>query len=1302
MNTVPGYRLVRKLGQGGMAEVYEAVNTRTKQHIAIKFLFPHHASDPAARMRFIREARTGMQLDHRGIVRVLDTGEHNDQPFIVMELIKGKTLDAIMKKKKLPLSRIIAIGKQTADALAAAHKQGIVHRDISPRNIMVYKDTIKVMDFGLAKVIDTTTLTGEHAILGTFYYMSPEQAVGDEIDSRSDIFSLGVVLYQMLTNRQPFMGEHAGEIIHALLYTEPSRICDIDHDLPNEVEQVVFKALQKKPDSRYQSAIDLKTDLEKLNEILHGKTVTLIASDITVEEVFEKHRGIYSDLIGREQEMQHLQGHLTRMLNGTGSAVFVSGEAGIGKSRLLWELGHRAEKQGIRYLTGRCVSHAGVPYQPIVESLQQYFTYKGITDGDKLIGYIRKHARHLRYRKEIVAQLVLPHAVKKLNIINKEQLWDTAAEIIKIVAADRPIVMHLDDLHWADAQTLEMLTYIARGTTDTRVLIIGTHRPEDITETKHPLRTLLKRKDTSALFNEIPLKRLDETGTKNIITSVFENSQFTEAFTDSIHQETDGNPLFVLEVLKLLKDERIITRHNGGWRLSSDTIEIHIPKTVSEVIHRRIDKLNRDEREIVELAAVEGLSFNSDTVIHCLEQPRMKILRCLQNLESSHNLIHAAKQGYQFDHGKIKDVIYDSLIPELRKEYHKIIGTYLEEKYGDKDDYAGKIAYHLLPGSDRQKPIPFLIKAGDYSAKLYATSQAIQYFDKTLELIDRILEKSPMLSLEQLKLDVHKKRNVVNFFLSNYDKAQVDINATLESARKLGIHSEEINALAGLGLISRRHGKYKEGVKYHKEALAAARKTGDKKGEAFNLCHWGAINWICGDYEQALLLLKPALKIHREIGDMIGEAADLYNIGTAYLFLSDFRKAFRHLQQSLKIRMQTGIKEEIYGTLSQIGWVYTFCGETKKAEAYFRRGIKMMKQIGDRYHMAWALLGMARTKLDQGKYAAALAYCKQPLEMSIQTKDRRSEGTVVMIMGVIHYSLGDLDIALNFVKQSLKISKQLEMQRDSTQCLLYTGNISFFRGDYQKALHNLEKAFAISKETGRKQDQYNIRFRLWETWKNIGNNKKSFKLLKDMVRMLEKPYSSYTYVMHQMDIAELHARKRNYNVARIIAKKGLAKAEDIVYIDTIMRGLLLLTQIEITQKILKRAKKYAKRILKLARKTQRKINEAQAHQYLAEIYLSCKNYNMAIFHAKKVYSIATHCGAKELLWKAYSIQGKAYLEKNELLKAKNVMIKAQKVTLKIMKQMSERNRKSYSQKREIKQLMRDLKKIEQLAIIKHY
>jgi len=1255
MNTIPGYDLIRKLGQGGMAEVYEAIDNRTKQHVAMKFMLPHHASDPAARTRFLREAKTGMQLDHPGIVRVLDTDEHKGQPYIVMELVKGKTLDTIMKKEHLPLSQIITIGQQIADALAHAHKIGIVHRDISPRNIMLSKNTIKVMDFGLAKVMDTTTLTRDYAILGTFYYMSPEQAVGDAIDSRSDIFSLGVVLYQMLTGRQPFTGEHAGAIIHALLYTEPTRIRDIEHKLPSEVEQVVLKALQKKPDNRYQSALDMKSDLEKLDEILHGKAVNLIASDITIEEVFEKHRGIYSALIGRDQELYHLEEYMTNMLNGTGSAVLVSGEAGIGKSRLVWELGHDAEKRGVRYLRGKCVQHANIPYQPIVEALRQYFTFKEVHDTHSLNKYIRSQAKHLQYRKDIVAALVLQQSLEDLNIINKEQLWDTASEITKMIATDRPVVMHLDDLHWADAQTLDMLTSITRSTADTRVLLIGTFRPEDIADAKHPLRILLKPRNTNTLFHEIPLRRLDETGTKNIIASVFENSQFTKGFTKSIHQETEGNPLFVLEVLKLLRDENIITRYNSGWRLSSETIEIHIPKTVTEVIRRRIQRLNKDERELIELAAVDGISFNSDTVIHCLAQPRVAILRSLQNLESSHNLIHATKHGYQFDHVKIKDVIYDSLIPELRKEYHKIIGTYLEDKYRDKEEYAGRIAYHLMTTGRKADAVPFLLHAGQHSYRLYAIDETLKYVNKGIHLLELYGKQKTTKEQQSIAWELYYLRANLRLHLGMYRESIDDHKQQIRIARSSGAKKELAMALEAAGHNSIFIGHYKQAHEFHKRALHVLKKHPDKLTEASILDNMAKACRRQYEHAKAVRLSKKAYKLGLQEKHSWTIVRSLWIMGIAYWWWGRFNEAMKASRQALTLAQKSKIRPYTGYINNLIGLIYLDMADTHRAYHHLMRSMRILQRIGDRDCLPSVMTNLGCIFRHLANFEKAQSYFKETLTSA------SASGDVMLIRNIL-------------IQSSFVYADQAE---------------------YEEALYNIQK---VCKE--KKQDGLHLIHELTHLcmlWLDIGAEKKTLQTFRKIESAFSTKKTKFIRPDAIFDDSNRLLRtgfkyylKKKYGPAARTLYKVLPRVKKSRRFIALIHTYIFIIKTEFAQKDYQKAEEIIKEFLSYARRTGYKKYIAQGHLFLAHAFFVKKKYAQARKAAIQCRSICKRYNLRELHWHAHYVLGKIGIRQRQYRKAWKDLTTAQKIINTITAKLSNSLKKIYLAKMEINDLEKEI------------
>lgn len=257
------YRILEKLGEGGMGVVYKAHDTRLDRLVALKFLPPHAASSDTEQARFVQEARTTSALNHPNVCIIYDFQAHPDRHFIVMELVEGVTL-----KQRVPLNdfqMFLEYAVQIGEALQAAHARGIIHRDIKCDNIMVTSEgRVKVMDFGLAKLKGTSRLTKTATTVGTLAYMSPEQIQGGEVDARSDLFSFGVVLFEMLTGRTPFRGEHESAVMYSILNEAPEPLLKYRPDAPAEIDVVLEKVLQKDPDNRFQSARQLLDDLKKV------------------------------------------------------------------------------------------------------------------------------------------------------------------------------------------------------------------------------------------------------------------------------------------------------------------------------------------------------------------------------------------------------------------------------------------------------------------------------------------------------------------------------------------------------------------------------------------------------------------------------------------------------------------------------------------------------------------------------------------------------------------------------------------------------------------------------------------------------------------------------------------------------------------------------------------------------------------------------------------------------------------------------------------------------------------------------
>src|SRR5439155_18068678 len=287
------YKIVALIGAGGMGEVYRARDAKLHRDIALKVLLERGAADPHRRARFAREAQSVAALNHPSIVTIYSVEEANGIPFLTMELVEGKPLKEIIPKDGLPLERLLKIAIPLAEALNAAHARGITHRDLKPANIMIGADNrVKILDFGLAKLHEPEPvppgmtsfptaehMTGEGRIVGTAAYMSPEQAEGKSLDHRTDIFSFGVILYDMATGERPFQGDTTISVISSIVKDTPRSVTDINPALPRDIGRIVRRALVKDPEQRYQTVKDLGNDLEDLQRDLESGEI--VASGIS-------------------------------------------------------------------------------------------------------------------------------------------------------------------------------------------------------------------------------------------------------------------------------------------------------------------------------------------------------------------------------------------------------------------------------------------------------------------------------------------------------------------------------------------------------------------------------------------------------------------------------------------------------------------------------------------------------------------------------------------------------------------------------------------------------------------------------------------------------------------------------------------------------------------------------------------------------------------------------------------------------------------------------------------------------------
>jgi len=316
--TISHYKITEKLGEGGMGVVYKAEDTKLVRTVAIKFLPKHVSAHDEERKRFEIEAKAAAALNHPNIATIHNIEEVDDEMFIVMEYIKGRELRDIvgaLRDVPMPIEDVLNNATQIAEGLQAAHKKGITHRDIKSANIMITEDgQVKIMDFGLAKIAGWAQLTKDHSILGTAAYMSPEQARGESVDHRADIWSFGVVLYELLTGQLPFKGDYEQAVIYSILNEDPNSIVELREDTPSQLTSIVEKTLQKNPRDRFQTTKDLIDELkalEKSGSSIHEKKVIHTVAVLPFTNMSnDKEQGYFCDGMAEDiiNDLAHLEG----------------------------------------------------------------------------------------------------------------------------------------------------------------------------------------------------------------------------------------------------------------------------------------------------------------------------------------------------------------------------------------------------------------------------------------------------------------------------------------------------------------------------------------------------------------------------------------------------------------------------------------------------------------------------------------------------------------------------------------------------------------------------------------------------------------------------------------------------------------------------------------------------------------------------------------------------------------------------------------------------------------------------------
>ncbi len=464
-NTLQGrYHLISEIGRGGMGVICRAQDNLLNRSVAIKVLSNPNLGEEG-RDKLLTEAQAAAKLNHPNIVSIYDAGISNGDAFIVMELVEGQSVNQQPPKE---IDKIISLGRQMCIALNHAHENDVVHRDLKPENVLITDDgTVKLMDFGLARSI-TSRITSEGVIEGTVYYLAPEQALGRNVDGRTDLYALGVMLYELTANRLPFISDNPMEVISQHLYAPVVPPLAHNPGIPLALNDLILRLLSKRPEDRPTTARDVEQLLLRIEE---GDLVTL-PEDTTIvsEELTLLDRIIRGRMVGRERELVEAKTLWSRAASGEGQVLLVSGEPGIGKTRFVRELMAHVEVSGNTVLMGACYTEGGAPYSPIAQMIRQ-----SLSDPNGIVSDIPEF---------VVADLITLAPDLRVNYPNippnpeldaeseQQRIFESFVTLCRTHADRTPLLLFIDDAHWADGGSLLLLLHLARRTRNLPLLIV--------------------------------------------------------------------------------------------------------------------------------------------------------------------------------------------------------------------------------------------------------------------------------------------------------------------------------------------------------------------------------------------------------------------------------------------------------------------------------------------------------------------------------------------------------------------------------------------------------------------------------------------------------------------------------------------------------------------------------------------------------------------------------------------------------------------------------------------------------------
>jgi len=775
-------------------------------------------------------------------------------------------------------------------------------------------------------------------------------------------------------------------------------------------------------------------------------------------------------LVDRTEEMNVLKEAVYRAVHGEGGLVFIHGEAGIGKTRLVRELGAYARSRGVQVLYGRCPAlfrMDGVPpYILWKEVIKDYLETCTPEQLYRVIGY---------YPAE-VAKLV-PELSQKLRSmpqslpISPEQeqnrLFEAVSQFITNISRETPLLVVLEDLQWTDPSSLLLLHYLARGVQKTPLLLLGAYRSTDI-DARHPLSPVLTELNRERLPQSVSLKRMSLNDISEMIRQMLEQDDIPAELCKAVYEKTRGNPFFAEEVVKSLKEEEIIYRERNRWEFK-ETSEFEFPETVKNVVKARISRLDEDCQNVLTMASFVGNDFTLEALCGITGIEESKLLEIMDRLVKTGLIKHRAVRGEDvcsFADIIVRDVEYEEVGTFKRKKLHSIVGSTLEKVYSKKiDEHFGELALHFLEGGDKDKALVYFLKAGEKAARIYANSEASSYFQSALTLLE---EKE---GETREKARVLERLGDIKRLVGEYDPCMKRWNEALQVWKQLG----EKEKVAGLHrkmalTLWRDIGNTEQARENFEEALKILEAEPENVELAALYAARAHMSFFTEDVTKARSWAEKALELAKKLNASEVIASSYVNLGLVFSATGEKEKALECLEKALKIALDNGyvtVAGRAYNNLA----LDLPAEENERILDCYEKGLELAKKAGVIDQISWFGIMLASRHLGMGNSDKALTLAEQSESLDRKIGNLFNLSNSTFNLGAYYHYLGEWNKSEQYLKESLSISKKTNNAQAISLSYAWLGWSYYDKGEYAKAKEFFDGMIEINEKRGGKAIQ---------------------------------------------------------------------------------------------------------------------------------------------------------------------------------------------------------------------------------------